>query len=125
MGRWHARYAAAAGARIAAIVDPDLSAARRLARRFEGSAVFAGIEECLEGTAGAAVHVCSPTGAHASHAAAALSAGRHVLVEKPLAASAAQSERLLDDAGSRGLVLTAVHQFPFQRGARRLRADIE
>ena len=83
------------------------------------------MEECLERTPAAAVHVCSPTAAHASHVSEALSAGRHVLVEKPLAPSAPQSERLLDDARSRGLILTVVHQFPFQRGARRLRADIE
>jgi len=38
--------------------------------------------------------------------------------------SAGEVERLLDDARSKGRVLAAVHQFPFQRGARRLRRDI-
>lgn len=124
MGRWHARYAAAAGARIAAIVDPDRSAALRLARRHRGAAVFESLEECLERTAGAAVHVCSPTNAHGENLSAAIAAGRHVLVEKPLAPSENETRAFLDAAEAKKLVLTAVHQFPFQRGARRLRRDL-
>jgi len=125
MGGWHARYAAAAGAKIAAIVDRQTPAAARLARSFPGAAVFGDLAECLRRTSLEAVHVCSSTDAHPSHVDAALSAGKHVLVEKPLASSAGDVERLLDEARSRGRILAAVHQFPFQRGARRLRRDVE
>ncbi len=120
MGRWHARYAARMGARIAAIVDPDRAAARALAARFPGAAVFADLEEALRGCPSGAVHVCTPSLVHEISVRAALAAGRHVLSEKPLAASAEAAKRLLDFASQTGLVLSAVHQFPFQRGARLL-----
>ncbi|MEP6767213.1 MAG: Gfo/Idh/MocA family oxidoreductase [Acidobacteriota bacterium] len=118
MGRWHARYAARMGARIAAIVDPDRAAARALAGRFRGAAVFSDLEESLRSAPSAAVHVCTPSASHETSVLTALESGRHVLVEKPLAASAEEAKRLLDLASRRTLTLSAVHQFPFQRGAR-------
>ncbi|MEP7131765.1 MAG: Gfo/Idh/MocA family oxidoreductase [Acidobacteriota bacterium] len=117
MGRWHARYAAKAGARIAAIVDPDLAAGHALARRFPGAAVLATLEESFRGPSDA-VHVCGPAATHEASVRAALEAGRHVLVEKPLAPAADAARRLLELAKRRGRILSAVHQFPFQRGAR-------
>ena len=117
MGRWHARYAARMGARIAAIVDPDRAAARALAGRFRGAAVFSDLEESFRGGPSAAVHVCTPSASHEASVLTALESGRHVLVEKPLAASAEGAKRLLDLASRKGLTLSAVHQFPFQRGA--------
>ncbi len=125
MGRWHARYAARMGARIAAVVDPDLAAARVLAGRYRGAAVFADLEESLRSSPSAAVHVCTPSGSHEASVRMALEAGRHVLVEKPLAASAEGAKRLLDLASGRSLALSAVHQFPFQRGARLLAGQTE
>ncbi|MDQ2871458.1 MAG: Gfo/Idh/MocA family oxidoreductase [Acidobacteriota bacterium] len=120
MGRWHARYAARMGARIAAIVDPDRAAARALAMRFRGAAVFADLDEALRSCPSDAVHVCTPSPVHEISVLAALAAGRHVLAEKPLAESAEAAKRLLDFASQSSLVLSAVHQFPFQRGVRLL-----
>ncbi|MCA1580251.1 MAG: Gfo/Idh/MocA family oxidoreductase [Acidobacteria bacterium] len=120
MGRWHARYAARTGARVAAVVDPDRAAARALAARFRGAAVFADLEKSLRTCPSSAVHVCTPPASHEASARIALEGGRHVLVEKPLAASTEGAKRLLDLASRGGLALSAVHQFPFQRGASRL-----
>jgi predicted dehydrogenase len=63
-----------------------------------------------------AVHVCTGPATHAALAATALSAGKHVLVEKPLAASADDVRRLAHLAEGSHLRLAAVHQMPFQDG---------
>jgi predicted dehydrogenase len=46
---------------------------------------------------------------HFEHLSAALAAGKHVLVEKPMALDLPQSQRLVDDAAARSLVLSVFH----------------
>ena len=53
----------------------------------------------------AGVVVCGPAGLHAAHAMAALEAGKHVLVIKPLALRRADAEALSQVAESRGVIL--------------------
>jgi len=65
------------------------------------------------------VIVATPTDAHAAIATAALSAGRHVLVEKPITATLAEADALIALARARGLVLQVGHleRFSAARGA--------
>lgn len=118
MGAWHARYAARAGARVVAVADPRPGAAPGLQREFPAARAVADLRECLDGAD--VVHVCTPPETHVELIEAALGADRHVLVEKPLATSAADARRLVDLARARGLLLSPVHQLPFQRGVRRI-----
>lgn len=124
MGRWHARYAARAGAEVAAIVDPRPEAADSLRRRFPRARVFSALEDCLAAGAVDVIHVCATAESHARLAEAALLAGRHVLVEKPAATSRAEAARLIGLAGERDLRFCPVHQLPFQRGVTRVAADL-
>lgn len=119
MGRWHARYAAAEGARVAAIVDTRSERASELARRFPGARAFSDLGECLRAGSIQVVHVCAHTG-RVPLAVEALESGCHVLVEKPAACSEREADRLLEAAGARGLRVCPVHQFGFQRGFRRV-----
>src|SRR5690625_729114 len=48
------------------------------------------------------VAICSPSGVHAEQALAALGAGKHVVVEKPLALTAADADRIVGLAAERG-----------------------
>lgn len=80
---------------IQAICDTDLPKARALANRFGVTDAFDDIEELLRYEALDAVVICSPNHLHESHILAALSAGLHVLVEKPLAMSATSVQRIL------------------------------
>ena len=68
------------------------------------------------------VVVATPTAHHRDQAAAALAAGCHVLVEKPVGASAAGLDRLAAAAEAGGLVAAAGHQFRFEPGLLALRA---
>ncbi len=105
-----------AGARVAAIFDANGSAAAALSARHPGSRVVSALEE-IRGMASVA-HVCTTVETHATTATVLLDAGLHVLVEKPLAASPAETDLLMSRAMAAGRLVCPVHQFPFQRGVR-------
>jgi predicted dehydrogenase len=92
-----AAVAATAGARLVGVCDVDAAAAEAVARRF-GAAAGTDFEAALNGPGVDALIVATPHADHFRQASAALEAGKHVLVEKPLAVDA-------DDA--RGLALRA------------------
>ena len=60
-----------------------------------------------------AVDICLPTHLHAPAAIAALEAGKHVLVEKPMALDAASAEAMIDAARRSGRILMAAHVLRF------------
>jgi predicted dehydrogenase len=122
MGRWHAYEIERIGGRVVAVVDPDLERARQLARRYGGAAAadLGVLDDTRSARGRTVVHVCTPSGTHEPLIERALHGGRHVLVEKPLASNSDATTRLLGEARERGLLLGAVHQFPFQSGVRKL-----
>ena len=65
-----------------------------------------------------AVVIATPVSSHYDLALAALQAGKHVLVEKPLAAKSDQAKRLIDEAAARGLVLLVDHTFVYTPAVR-------
>lgn len=75
------------------------------------------------------VDICTPGGLHAEMAIAALEAGKHVLVEKPLANSLAEAERMVEAAcaaesrGQRAMIGFNYRTVPALELARRLVAD--
>ena len=70
---------------IAAIASRDLDKARALAARFSAPHAFGSYEELLASDAVDGVYIPLPTSQHLEWAAKAAEAGKHVLVEKPLA----------------------------------------
>lgn len=120
MGRWHAYYAAKAGATIVAIVDLDARSAAELGRTYPSAHLLRDLSACLTRCDVHAVHICTPPASHAALAMEALASGKHVLVEKPLAPSLDETERLIDLARHNGVLLNPTHQFPYQRGVQRL-----
>src|SRR5918993_6136166 len=90
---------------VPAICDTDLPKARALADRFGVKDAFDDIEDLLRYEALDAVVICSPNHLHESHILAALSADLNVLVEKPLAMSAASVQRILRAVDKRNRVV--------------------
>nr|WTB28323.1 Gfo/Idh/MocA family oxidoreductase [Streptomyces sp. NBC_00830]WTB35758.1 Gfo/Idh/MocA family oxidoreductase [Streptomyces sp. NBC_00830] len=78
--------------------------ARQFADRF-GCAAVTGYQRLLDRDDVDVVYLPLPVGLHAQWVERALGSGRHVLVEKPLAATAAEAARLSELAASAGLVL--------------------
>jgi predicted dehydrogenase len=105
-GRYHALKVAASGrARLSGVYDPDLERAKTVG--WEAGAKEVGFENLLEGSE--AIIVAAPAEVHYDLAARALLAGKHVLVEKPIAATLAQADELDALAKHRGLVLQVGH----------------
>lgn len=71
-----------------------------------------------------AVTIGTPPATHFALAQSALQAGKHVLMEKPVALSLAEGEGLRDLASRNGLILAIVHNFQFARSAQSLRRRI-
>src|SRR5439155_12962419 len=82
--------------RVAAVVDPDESARTALVDTLGGDAAqFGTLTAALAADAGIdLVAICTPSGLHAEDAELALTAGRHVFVEKPLVVSLPGALRL-------------------------------
>ena len=87
-----------AGVEIAAICDNDLSKAQAVGARFDVREAYDDIEEVLKYSRPDAVVICTPNHLHEIHVAAALSAGVHVLCERPLSLSYEGVERVLKAA---------------------------
>jgi len=68
-----------------------------------------------------AVLIATPISTHHSLAKTALEAGKHVFVEKPRTADAAQACELVDLAAARGLTLMVGHTFVFSPPARKVK----
>lgn len=121
-GRFHAQKAAGgAGRRIALSGVSDADPARAAAVAAEVGAAAMGANALI--AASDAVVVAAPTAHHHALARAALEAGRHVLVEKPLAATVAEGEALVALAGSAGRVLQVGHLERFSAGVAALRGE--
>lgn len=106
-GRFHAlKVAGSARAVLAGLYDPDGARAEKVGREAGGVPAL-GLEALLAGSD--AVIVAAPADAHYGLTAQALEAGRHVLVEKPIAATLAQASALAGLARARGLVLQVGH----------------
>jgi predicted dehydrogenase len=109
-GRYHAlKVAASARARLAGVHDIDVERARAVGS--EAGAPEMDLAALL--AASDALIVAAPADAHHAIAAAALRAGKHVLVEKPIAATLAQTDELATLAAERQLVLQVGHQERF------------
>ncbi len=109
MGRNHVRLLSSLpGAELVGVYDPNLEAAEAAARD-HGARVFPRLED-LAGEIEAAV-VAAPTVAHADMGCALLGRGLHVLIEKPLAASLEEADRLLAHADGRVLAVGHVEFF--------------
>jgi predicted dehydrogenase len=68
-----------------------------------------------------AVAIATPAGTHLGVALAALRAGKHVLVEKPLASSFAEGIQLVEEADERSLVLMCDHTYCYTPAVTRIR----
>ena len=68
-----------------------------------------------------AVVIATPVGTHFELGMAALRAGKHVWMEKPLAATSEEAARLLDEADRRGLALMVDHTFVFTPAVQKMR----
>jgi predicted dehydrogenase len=92
------------GIEVVGVAGRTPARAAEVADRLGLGTAYDSVEALLRDDSLAAVHVTSPNDVHAEQAAAALRAGRHVVCEKPLGVSAAETAALAELAASSGLV---------------------
>lgn len=108
IGAEHAGWInASKSARVGQIADA--TPARRALAEQRGLKVTADVQELLEDKSIDAVLIAVPTAMHFEITLNALAAGKHVMVEKPMALDLAQSAHLTVEAKRRGLVLSVFH----------------
>ncbi len=107
-GGYHARkYAEMEGVELVGIFDVHPERCFEMANQY-GAEAYGDLPDLL--AVCDIVTVASPATTHAGAALAALQAGRSVYVEKPLATTLEDADRLIAEAAGRGLVLACGHQ---------------
>lgn len=122
IGRMHIRALKELGVRVAAVSSRREEQARKVAQE-DADADAGASDGCHYTTDPEAlvrrpeldlVVITSSSGSHARLALAALAAGKHVVVEKPMAMNAADARRVIDEASRRKLTLSVISQRRFE-----------
>jgi predicted dehydrogenase len=112
------------GATLAGAASSERSRAQALAVEFGAELATSSVEDLCAGAAVDAVWIASPSAMHLEHGRIALEAGKHVLMEKPLALDADGARSLVDLAAARGVVLATGYQARYVPAHRRMQALI-
>ena len=109
------------GLRLEYLCDLDEARARKVLGEYSTVRTSSSLDQVLADPAVDAIAVATPASTHLPVAMAALRAGKHVLVEKPLAANYADGRKLVDEAERRGLTLMLDHTFVYTPAVQHLR----
>ncbi|MDX6492803.1 MAG: hypothetical protein QOH02_738 [Gaiellaceae bacterium] len=109
---------------VVALADVDAEAVDALATSFGVAARYGAVAQLVEDPRVDAVAVCVPPAAHVEVALAAVEAGKHVFVEKPLAATLADADRLVEAAAATELQAMVGFNLRFHRLVRQLRDNL-
>jgi len=112
------------GSTVKVVVDQNTERLRQLRGRFPGLAVSADAGAAFGDPTIDAVVIATPTGTHHALAKAALEAGKHVLVEKPITTDSREAEELVVLAERQRRVLMVGHVFLFNLAVQRVRSYI-
>jgi predicted dehydrogenase len=97
------------GAEIVGVCDSNLAQAQSLAQQFEIPEVYHDLMTLLSRQKPDVVHIVTPPQTHAALAIAVMEAGGHVLVEKPMAVSLEEADRMMATAQRMGVQLCVDH----------------
>jgi predicted dehydrogenase len=103
------------------LVDLDPKRLALFAGRYPQARTTASLDQALADPGLNAVAIATPVSTHFPLAKKCLEAGKHVLLEKPMATTVAQCDELLALASARGLTLMCDHTFVYTAAVRRIR----
>jgi predicted dehydrogenase len=96
---------------LAGLCDLSSDRLERLGRRYPAAARYGQLDQMLADPTIEAVAIATPVSTHHRVASAALRAGKHVFIEKPLASSSEEALELIDLAEQERLVMMPGHTF--------------
>lgn len=114
-----------ADAELLAVADVLADRARAMAEKFAVSRVYRNERELLADKEIDVVCVCTPSGMHAEHTIAALRAGKHVIVEKPMEVSLEACDRMIAAQKESGRQLSIICQHRFDAASRLVKDAID
>ncbi|MET7246940.1 Gfo/Idh/MocA family oxidoreductase [Methylobacterium sp. EM32] len=117
--------AEANGTVLKAIADPSPAAQGRAATRHPGVTIDGSWQRMLADPEIDAIAIATPTKLHYEIALAALMAGKHVLVEKPITPTSREAARLVAEAAKRRLTLMVDHTFVYTGAVQKIRELID
>jgi predicted dehydrogenase len=113
--------AEADGCNLSVIADASTAALARAQKRYPTIAVTENWRDVISDPRIDAVMIATPAATHFDIALAALRAGKHVLVEKPITTTSAQASILIEEAMKRKLVLMVDHTFVYTGAVTKIR----
>jgi UDP-N-acetyl-2-amino-2-deoxyglucuronate dehydrogenase len=121
----HARILAGLpGARLVAVCSRSAERAGAFAAQY-GAQAYTELPALLADSAVEAVIICTPHPQHAREAVAVLDAGRHVLVEKPMAVTPEECDAMIEAAARRRVTLGVVSQRRWYEPVRRVKDAVD
>jgi predicted dehydrogenase len=111
--------------RVKCVCDISPERLGYVGKQFPGIAATADFQDILADPEVEGVVIATPVATHFDLAMSCLEAGKHILVEKPMAATVAEVERIRDLAQAKGLTAMAGHTFLFNAAVRYLKKIID
>jgi predicted dehydrogenase len=113
-------FSEVSGAKVKTVSDfkPELLA--KMQARYPAIQITTDCQDIFKDPEISAVVIATPVSTHYDLALAALKAGKHVMVEKPMTATTEQALRLIDEAERRNLVLIVDHTFVYTGAVRKM-----
>jgi predicted dehydrogenase len=108
------------GATVAAVSDLDERKLELVRKRYPTIHTTRNVQELLADPTIDAVAIATPVGTHFELGMAALRAGKHVWLEKPMTETLAQAAKLVDEARKRELILFVDHTFVYTGAVRKM-----
>lgn len=118
-------FSSSKATKLVGVCDRDQSRLDAVAGLNPAARQYTEFKELLANPEIEAVAIATPPKTHAPFAAAALKAGKHVLVEKPLCVNSGEGEQLLALANDRGLTLMVDHTYLYSPAVRRMKQLID
>lgn len=106
--------------RVVMVSDIDPLRLEKVQLRYPAVRTTADYRDVLRDSAVDAVAIATPVSEHFAIAMEALRAGKHVWMEKPMTRTAAEAERLIEEAGKRNLLIHVDHTFVYTGAVRKV-----
>lgn len=113
-------FTESAGAQVSMVADLNAERLAQVSRRYPTIRTTTKFRDVLADPSVDAVAIATPVSTHFELGMAALRAGKHLWLEKPMAETAAQALRLADEAQRRNLVLIVDHTFIYTSAVRKI-----
>lgn len=125
ISEWHARAIAEIdGIYLVGVTDVNKSSRERLAKKY-GVRAFDTYEQMLNCAEIDVVCICTPSGLHAPLAIQAAKAGKHIIVEKPMALNLEEADQMIHACEENRVKLSVISQLRFTEAIGRLKEAVD